>query len=1100
MAKRLLMVLIVLTCSWLGTGETRAQVSARMLRQPDVSDREITFVYGGDIWVVPKEGGTANRLSSPPGEELFPRFSPDGSQIAFTGNYDGNEDIYVINREGGLPVRLTYHPMADRLSDWYPDGKSLLVASPRESGKQRFNQFYKVARQGGLPDKLPLPYGEFGSISPDGKWLAYTPRTRDFRTWKRYRGGMNPDIWLFNLETYESRNVTNNPANDSVPMWHGRTLYFLSDQGPEMRDNIWAYDLDTEKFHQVTHFDKFDIHFPSIGPKEMVFEAGGLLYLLELDGEKSHQVHIDVVTDERTVRPRDENVSRLIESASLSPTGKRALFEARGDVYTVPAEHGVTLNLTRDSGVAERTPSWSPDGKTVAFWSDRSGEYELTLRNADGTGNERKLTSFGTGFRYSIFWAPDSRKVAFVDNAMKIQIFDLDSEKVTEVDQGKFMTHGPLSSFHPSWSSDSRWLAYSLDTDNRSHAIWVYDVQNGEKHQLTSGYYDDTNPVFDPQGEYLYFLTNRSFDPAYSDFDNSWVYVNATEIAAVPLTRTGESPLAPRNDVESADQGTGKEDSGEAKSESTSQEDAKGSAENAQSTETAKSVVVDPQGFERRVVILPPKAGNYGSLRAVAGKVLYLRLPRTEPPEDAKADLAYYDLKEREETSILAGLDGYTVSFDGKKLLVLQRDSWAIIDVGPDQKIKKKLATGDLQMTVDPRAEWHQIFNDAWRFERDYFYDPNMHGVDWLAMKERYSPLIDDCVTRFDVNFVIGELIAELNSSHTYRGGGDQQRSEHRGVGLLGIDWSLENGAYRVKEIIRGAAWDTEVRSPLDEPAVDVSEGDYILAVNGVALDTSKDPWAGFQGLDDETVQLTVNSTPETEGARQVLVKTLSSEARLRNLAWIEENRERVDELSGGDVGYIYVPSTGIDGQTELVRQFYAQFKRKALIVDERFNNGGQIPDRFIELLNRKPLSFWAVRHGEDWQTPPVAHFGPKVMMINGWSGSGGDAFPFYFREAGLGPLVGMPTWGGLIGISGVPGLVDGGAVTVPTFRMYDPEGKWFAEGEGVEPDIRVEENPTEMARGRDPQIERAVEEAMRLLQAHPPVDPKRPPYQNRSH
>ena len=1094
------------------------EVNARMLRQPDVSETEIAFVYAGDIWIVAKEGGVANRLSSPQGEEMLPRFSPDGSRIAFIANYDGNEDIYVLPRSGGAAQRVTYHPMADRLLDWYPDGKSLLMASMRASGRQRFSQLYRIDASGGLPTKLPVPYGEFGEISPDGKTLAYTPRTRDFRTWKRYRGGMNPDIWLFDLSTYASENITNDNADESQPMWHGNTLYFLSDRGPEKRHNIWAYDTGRKRMRQVTEFRDFDIHFPAVGPKDIVFEAGGLLYLLDLASEKYHQVSVRVVTDERTLKPSIVKVARQIMGAGISSTGKRAVVDARGEIFTLPAEHGVILNLTRDSGVAERSPAWSPDGKKIAYWSDRSGEYELTLRAADGSGEEETVTSLGPGFRYSPMWSPDSKKIAFVDSAMQMQVVDLDSKAVTQIDQGLRMFQGALARFRVGWSPDSRWVAYALDTPHQTHRICVYDLEKKEKHVLTSGFYDDSAPVFDPKGEYLYFLTNRTFDSQYSDFDNSWIYANSTRIAAVPLTKKIASPLAPRNDVE-GEEDKNAESGGEKKGDASSKEKAasadsadngeepaaksgdSGSAKSEKPSEkAAKPVEIDFDGFESRLVLLPPQAGNYRNLSAAEGKVLYVRGPRTGADPKDKSQLLFYDLKEREEKEIADNIQGFDLSADGKKLLVQQGRTLAIVAVAPKQTLKKPLRTAELEMLVDPRAEWRQIFNDAWRLERDFFYDPGMHGVDWNAMRDRYGKLIDDCVTRWDVNFVLGELVAELNSSHTYRGGGDTERPARVGVGLLGIDWALDQGAYQIRHIVRGAAWNDEARSPLAEPGVEVKEGDYILAVNGVPLDIDKAPYASFQGLDGKDVLLTVNDRPGADGAHQILVKTLSDETRLRHLEWIEQNRARVDEASNGRVGYIYVRSTGIDGQTELARQFYAQFKKPALIVDERFNSGGQIPDRFIEMLDRKPLSFWAVRHGQDWQWPPVAHFGPKVMLINGWSGSGGDAFPYYFREAGLGPLVGTATWGGLIGLSGVPPLIDGGAITVPTFRMYSTRGQWFDEGEGVQPDVEVVEDPTQMARGVDPQLERAIREAVRLLEEKPPVKPQRPGYQNRSH
>ena len=1096
---------LVLTAFWIAlffAESANAQIDARMLREPDVSNNQVAFVYAGDIWVASKTGGVAERLTTAKGEESRPRFSPDGSLIAFSGNYDGNTDIYIVPSRGGIPKRITYSPKPDRVLGWYPDGQHLLFASSTESGSQRFNQLYRVSRDGGMPSKLPVPYGEFGAISPDGKSLAYMTQSQDYRTWKYYRGGWAPDIWLFNLQDMSARNITSNPAIDSQPMWHGRTVYFLSDRGPRQRFNIWACDLDSGKTRQVTRHDQYDIHFPAIGPTDIVFEAGGRLYLLDLKKERPTEVRIEVVTDRSTLKPAAENVSKLIENYSISPTGKRALFEARGEIFTVPEEHGFILNLTRSSGAAERSPTWSPDGKYVAYWSDRSGEYELTIRPGDGSGEEEKLTSLGPGFRYRPYWSPDSRRIAFVDQAMNIQVCDRESKQVKKVDKGLWMFQGDLDRFRVNWSSDSRWVAYSRGIENRNDAVFLYDAQDGARHQVTSGFYSSAMPVFDPDGKYLYFLSDRSFTPSYSDMDGTWIYANSTQVVAVPLLKDIPSPLAPRDDEEKGPQIEDKAKAGSGEGSAKDSQKTEDGAETKKTGEGEKAkepVKIDLEGFEQRAVILPPKAGNYRGLTAVSGKVLYLRAPRTGAPQGEKGELVYYDLKERKEETVIEGIDDFLLSADGKKVLARKDDTYCILEPKPKQKIEKTLRTRELETTIDPPAEWRQIFSDVWRFERDYFYDPNMHGVDWNAMKELYGRLLDDAVTRWDVNYVIGELISELNASHTYRGGGAAEAATQRGVGMLGVNWALENGAYRIKRIVRGAQWDDEVRSPLQEPGVNVKEGDYVLAVNGVPVDTSKDPWAPFQGLADQTIQLTVNDRPTLEGARKVLVKTLASEDELRYLDWIESMRRRVDEATGGRVGYIYVPSTGLDGQNELVRQFRAQFHKEGLIVDERFNSGGQIPDRFVELLGRKPLSYWAVRDGRDWQWPPVGNFGPKVMLINGWSGSGGDAFPYYFRETGLGPLIGMRTWGGLIGISGVPALVDGGGVTAPTFRMYSPDGKWFAEGHGVDPDIEVVDDPAIMAKGQDPQLERGIQEVMRLLSQKPPLPPKRPPYQNRA-
>jgi len=1070
----------------LAAGAADAQIDARLLRQPDVSDTEIAFVYGGDIWVVSKEGGLAHRLSTPMGEESFPRFSPNGQQIAFTGNYDGNQDIFVMPNDGGMPTRLTHHPDPDRMVDWYPNGKDILFATPMTSEKRRFNKLYRVPVTGGLSEVLPVPYGEFGSISPDGATLAYMPLDRAFRTWKRYRGGRTPEIWLFGLEDFQARNLTQSNSNDSQPMWHGSTLYFLSDRDANLRANIWAFELDTDTVRQVTHFEDFDIHFPAIGPNDLVFENGGRLYVMDLATETARPIDVKVVTDRATLRSRPVNVGDQLTGGDISPSGKRAVLAARGEIFSLPAEHGVVRNLTRTSGVAERHPAWSPDGKNLAYFSDRTGEYELTFRPADGSGEEKTLTELGPGYRYTPMWSPDSKKIVFIDNMQVIHLYDVKNDEMTEVDRGRWMTHPPLSRFKVSWSSDSRWFAYSRGLQNQQNAVFLYDAGAGESHQVTAGYVSCSTPVFDPEGKFLYYLSDRTFRPSYSDFDPTWIYANSTNIVAVPLRADVASPLAPRNDVEE----NGDEKEGDDKG----KEGGKDEDEDDDKPEKTEAVKIDLEGFEARAVVMPPDAGNYSSLAAVKDKVLYQRLPLTGSDSE-KSPIVFWDLEDREEKIILDNADGYGLSADGKKMIVLAGDKVAIVKVAPKQKMDKMLATSSMEMTVDPAEEWRQIIHDAWRIERDYFYDPNMHGVDWQGMRERYGALLDDVITRWDLNFIIGELIGEMNTSHSYRGGGDVERGERRGVGLLGVDWEIADGAYRIAEIVTAAPWDAEVRSPLAEPGIDISEGDWVLAVNGTLLDISVDPWAAFEGLAETAVILTVNDQPTFDGAREVLVETLGSEARLRNLAWIERNRQKVDEATDGRVGYIYVPNTGRNGQTELFRMFRAQYNMDGLIIDERFNSGGQIPDRFVELLSRPLYNLWAVRSGIDWQTPWIAHTGPKAMLINAWSGSGGDAFPYYFRAAGLGPLIGTRTWGGLIGYSGFPALIDGGVVTVPSFSFYNLDGEWDVENHGVDPDIEVVDDPSLMLDGGDPQLDRAIAEVLKALEENPPIRPERPEY-----
>lgn len=1066
-----------------------SQIDARLFRYPDVSEEQITFSYGGDIWVVDKTGGVANKISSPVGEESWPKFSPDGSKIAFSGNYDGNNDVYVVPANGGVPTRLTYHGAYDRVLGWHPDGTKVLFASARESGRQRYSQFYTIPYQGGMANKLIIPYGENGSFSADGTKFAYTDKSRLTRTWKRYRGGMAPDIFLFNLEDKSHSKLSPDIANDELPMWSGNKVYFLSDRGESKRYNIWVYNIDDNTTKQLTKFTDFDVHFPSIGPKDIVFEADGKLHLLDLASGSVNQVNVSVITDQLLVKSKIEKVKGNIQSAHISHDGKRVVVEARGELFSVPAEHGYIKNLTNTSGVAERSPAWSPDGKKIAFWSDKSGEYQLHLLNVED-GTEKELTSFADGFRYQLYWSPNSEMLAFIDQTMAIKIFNTKTNSTIDVDRGLWMFHGALAGFSVDWSSDSRWLTYSRGEENRNSSIFIFDTKNSTKTKVTSQFYNDYSPVFDPAGKYLYFLTNRHMQPVYGDFDNTFIYTNSVQIVAVSLKKDTPSVLKPKNDeVEIKKDKEPEQESDKKKKKKDDKE------EDNDKKDDVKPVEIDFDNIEQRVEILPVKAGDYRDLSAIEGKIIYHDFTNLKRNQGI---IKQYEFEKEEEKEIISNVSGYELSQDKKKMLVMANGDLAIVDVAPGQKIDKKLRLDEMEATINPKEEWKQIFTDAWRLERDFFYDKNMHGVDWPAIKEYYGSLLEYAVTRWDVNFVIGEMIAELNASHAYRGGGDVEHGENRNVGYLGVDWEESNGFYKVKQIVNGAVWDAEVRSPLAMPGVNINAGDYILAVNGIPLTSKTEPYSPFQGLAGKVVELTVNSEPKLEGARKEIVKTLGDETRLRHLQWIEGNRKAVEEATNGRVGYIYVRSTGIDGQNELVRQFAGQFNMDALIIDERFNSGGQIPDRFVELLGRKEIVYWAVRDGKTWQWPVYGNFGPKAMLINGWSGSGGDAFPDYFRKAGIGPLIGTRTWGGLIGISGAPSLIDGGGVTVPTFRMYDPDGTWFKEGHGVDPDIEVPEDPTSLANGKDAQLQKAIDWIMGELEKNPTKEPVHQDYEAR--
>ncbi len=1074
---------------------------AGMLRYPDVSKTHIAFVYGNDIWLVPRDGGTAIPLASPPGPELFPRFNADGSRLAFVGNYDGNSDIYVVSAEGGVPTRVTHHPDVDVLCDWTPDG-NLLFYSNAQAGLRRQTQLYTVPPTGGLPQKLPVPYGAAGAISPDGKWLAYTPHTADFRTWKRYRGGMATDIWLYSLVDGKSKRITTWEGTDTLPMWNGQTIYYLSDAGPEHRLNIWSYDTTNEKREQVTSYKDYDVKWPAIGPGpdgkgEIVFQMGPELYLLDLTTKVAKSVPVTIPGDRPKLRPRTFDASKLVSSFDVSSTGKRGIFEARGDIWTVPATKGSPRNLTRTSGVAERDPSWSPDGKSIAYFSDATGEYELYVASADAKGEPKQLTRGNKTYWYAPTWSPDSKRIGFTNKAGELWVC-----YVEKGDAKKFDTDPWANQPRLNWSSDSNWIAYAKAGDNRQSSIWLYDVAKDKTQQVTSGMFNDQLPTFDRKGDYLFFVSNRDFNtPTYEDLGTTFIYAGTGKLLAVPLRKDMKSPFAAKSDEEPTSQPASQPADKDAKA-STSQ-----SATTTAASQPAekKPIVLDLDGFERRAIAIPVKKGVFGNLAVNhEGKLIYVRgLPQGV---DGDQTIEIFDLEEdkdgkREEKTVIAGNVQFVMSADGKKLMVKKDDKYAIVDAAADQKFERPMSLAGMNVLVDPREEWKEVFTDAWRTQRDFFYDPNMHGVDWPAMKERYAKMLADCASREDVSYVISELISELNVGHAYyRTGSEAEETPTVSVGLLGADYELDHGAYRIARIFEGGAWDIDARGPLSQPGVDVKVGDYLLAVNGVPIDTKKDPWAAFQGLAGKPVTLTVSAKPTIDkDSRDVVVEPLSNETDLRFRAWIERNRAKVAEKTGGKAGYIYVQNTGVPGQNDLFRQFYGQLDKPALIIDERWNGGGQIPTRFIELLNRPITNYWARRDGKDWPWPPDSHPGPKCMLINGLAGSGGDAFPAYFRQFGIGKLIGMRTWGGLVGISGNPALIDGGNTTVPTFGFYKKNGTWGIEGHGVDPDIEVIDDPALMTNGGDPQLDAAIKEIMGELESHPYVAPKKPAYPDRS-
>ena len=1064
---------------------SNAQIDARLFRYPDVSATQIAFVYGGDIWVVSKSGGTANRLTSSTGEEAFPRFSPDGKTLAFSATYDGNTDVYSMPVNGGVPVRLTWNATPDRVVDWHPDGKRILFASGRESGTPAYRQLYLVSTKGGLPEKLPVPYGELASFSPDGGSIAYVTKITENYPFKRIRSGLASDVYVFDLKKGTADNITKTDATEGKPVWYKNRIYYVSDGGTNKRRNIWFYDTEKKKAEQVTNFDDADINHMSAGPEDIVFVAGGRMYLLNLSTHKSTEVKVNVMADVSTLMPRTVNVGNTIYNFEISPDAKRSVFEARGDLFSIPAENGVIINLTNTSGSWERNPSWSPNGRHLAYWSDQSGEWEIWLRD-NASSEAKKLTSINRGMGWNLMWSPDSKKIAFINDLQEIKVLTVSTGDMVTIDQSTNQPYGALQGFQLCWSPDSKWVTYSKGMANVNNAIYLYSFEKKKVYQATSGYYNDGNPVFDPTGKYIFFLTDRSFNPSYSTLDNTYIYANSNQIAVATLDPATPSLLYPKNDEIKLDTA---------------------SANKTASTDTAKKAKPvtaafnpEPETIERRVEILPVPSGNLGGLLAIEGKLLYLRFPNTGAAQGPPA-LNIYDVDKREEKTVVAGINGYALSADGKNILARNQQGFGIIKPMPDQKIDKLLRTGEMEIVLNPREEWKQLFNDTWRRYRDFFYDPGMQQVNWGQVRKEYAALLDDAITRWDVSNIMQEMISELSAGHTYVSGGDVEQGKNRVNGFLGIDWALDDNTYKVKRIVRPAPWDNEVRSPLDATGVNIKEGEYILSVNGRKLDPGMDPYAMFEGLSGKAVALRVNSKPTLTGSREVVVKTLTpaEEGRLRHLEWIEGNRKKVEELSNGQLGYMYMPNTGTQGQTELMRQFYAQIDKKGFVIDERFNAGGQLGDRFIEMLNRPVVYNIAWRNADITRWPQKGNNAPKVMLINGWAGSGGDAFPWAFQQLGMGTIIGERTLGILVGPATGHQLMDGGGITVPDARLFGADGKWFAEGYGIKPEVEVWDDPAQLAKGIDPQLVRAVQEALKLVKEKPRVVYPRPKFEDRS-
>jgi tricorn protease len=1128
----------LLLLGWVtGLGQLAAEPSferppAGMLRFPAIGPEYIAFSYATQLWIVPREGGEARAVAFPEASVVTPAFSPDGSQLAFVTNFDGQRDIFVMPTEGGVPRRVTTHPGDKRLSGWTPDGTHLVYSTSFFTGQNRAPELYKVPATGGQPVKLPVPYGENASFSADGRRMAYMPHARDLATWKRYAGGQAPHIWIFDLETFASQQITHWEGTDTFPMWHGDAIYYLSDEDPPWRLNIWRFDVATGERERLTHFAEHDVRFPSLGPGpdgagEIVFQLGQQLRVLDLGTREVRTVDVRIRGALPIIRPQWKDASEAIQARAISPTGARVLLEARGDIWTLPARRGSARNLTRTSGIAERQPAWSPDGRYILYSSDASGEYELTVRRADGSGEPRAVTEGSETYYYTPVWAPDSRQFVVLDKSQRLWHGKVpgQDEAPTELRELAFEPGWPFMSL--AWSPDSRWVVFSRSEDDGrflrpTNALWAVEVESGEKIRLTSGMFSATDPAFDEKGEYLAFVSFMDFtDPRYEDIGTTFIYDRTARLVIVPLREDGKSPLLPKSDEESVEEAKKKEEE-----EKDGDGDGNGNGDNENGEENGEDgAPARPEegeedeeeegegrmefaweGFESRAVLLPVERGNISGVRFNdQRRLVYLR--RSTNRWSSSGTLHIFDpfADEPKEETILENVNSFILSADRKKILAMRGDAMAVINAASGQRWEHPVSTSTMRVLVDPRAEWRQILRDVWRRHRDFFYVENMHGVNWEQVWEDYSALLPYLSSRADLNFVIGEMIAELNAGHAYVWGGLPEETPRVAIGTLGADFFFTEvdglEGYRIERIHTGAPWDLDARGPLSQPGIRVDEGDFLLAVNGFPLDRRVDPWIALTGLANQVVTLRIGPTPDPdhEDARDVVVRTLASDQNLRFRSWVEGNRRKVEKLSDGRVGYIFVPDTAVNGQNELFRQYYGQLGMEAIVIDERWNGGGQVPHRFIELLNRPRQTFWARRDGKDWATPADGFNGPLAMLVNGASGSGGDAFPHFFREAGLGPVIGTRTWGGLIGITTVPSLIDGGHTAVPTFGIYNEEGRWIIEGYGVRPDIEVIDDPALMVDGGDPQIEAAVRYLLDELERNPRRPPNRPEAPDRS-
>jgi tricorn protease len=1101
--------LLSLTLLLAGSFAHGAEQKAPLAQQPSLSKTSIAFQYGGYVWSVPREGGEARQLTTG-GHEAAPIFSPDGTQIAFTAQYDGNTDVYVMPAEGGTPKRLTWHPGQDFALGWTPDGKRILFLSDRDAYAD-FTRFYTVPAEGGVVEPLPMWRAFDGHYSPDGTRIAYVPYFQWQQAWKRYRGGQTTPVYIVKLSDLALERIPRENSNDSSPVWFGDTVYFLSDRNGPV--TLFAYDTKTKTVKQVVENKSLDLKSVSAGPDALVYEQFGAIFLFDPKAGTSKKVEIRLSGDLPATRAHFEKVADKILNASISPTGARAVFEAHGEILTVPAEKGDIRNLTRTTGSADRDPAWSPDGKWIAFFSDESGEYALHLVDQSGLGDVKKINLGNPpSYFYGPTWSPDSKKIAYTDK--RLNLWYVDIEKATPVKVATELFDDPSSAMNEAWSPDSKWLTYTRFLPSHQHAVFVYSVENGKESQLTDGTADARYAVFDKNGKTLYFTASTDMGLTVGWLDlSSFQHPLTRSVYAMVLKKGDPDPVEPQSDEEKvakpeekskdADKDREKEKNKD-KNKDTDKDRDKDKGKEGEKKEEPPVVTIDLDGIGQRIVALPIRAANYVQLDAGKTGVLFLSeiadVPRLADPPTIT--VTKFDLSTRKTDPYLGGVSAFVVSANGEKALYHQgpptAPTWFMVGTGGAPKDGEgALKVADMEVYVDPRVEWKQMYHEVWRIERDFLYDPNHHGLDIPATEKKYKEYLDRVGGREDLNYLFVEMLGEVTIGHMFVGGGDVPKPPLVKCGLLGADYQVENGRYRFARIYNGENWNPDLRAPLTQPGVDVKVRDYLLEVNGAEVRPPVEVYSFFEETAGKQIKIKVGPNPDGKDARDVTVVPVDSEFTLRNRAWEEDNRRKVDELSGGKLAYVHVPDTAVGGYTNFNRFYFAQVGKQGAIIDERYNHGGQIADYIIDMLKR-PLRNCAVsREGQKFCSPLAQIYGAKTMVTNEMSGSGGDALPWMFRQDGVGPLVGTRTWGGLVGIYNYPRLMDGGFVTAPRVAIYGLHGQWEVENHGVAPDIEVENDPAAVAAGHDPQLERAVQITLDAMKKNPVVEPVAPPYPN---